>query len=591
MSQELTAGGPIATKDGDPNQVVESMENLFLHTVNELQGYVGYLMTDRFASHTLRILLIVLSGQALTPTSKKNMQSKRKEHISINGINKHHEPALERRVVPDSFYTALEKLLDECVSGLDTTYLRALATHKIGNPVLQILLQMELSHFGKQRAKEERSLIRKLLPDDPITPDSESATFIHGLIYDPIGSRLLEAIIEHAPGKLFKSLYKQFLKERLPTLARNEVAGYVVSKVVTRLSRDELQQAVDAMIPQISNLVEKNRTAVIRTLIERCGVRGTETGPLASAIEAAYAGPNGFDIARLLRLGDSRSHHASDAEPPSPTTASSKSIFPTSSHSVSEKVHSSLLGQTMLTIPGRMSELIFSALVELTPTLTLKAAHDPSSSRVVQAALTSPYATVICRRRLIQHFYGEIGAMALDPSASRVIDAVWAGTRGLAFIRERIAEELAENEASLRESGVGRHVWRRWKMDLWKRSRAEWVAKCRESAGSEGFVGFPEDAGGFSTASPASTAGAEYTKETVGAPVKKKTAIELARERHAAKKAGEDKKAKKEKREKRHNSRESRGEGDSKRRSKGKGKARDSRNGSLKENELEMDTT
>ncbi|KAF2100010.1 PLP-dependent transferase [Rhizodiscina lignyota] len=552
VSQELTSGGPIIQDNGDPNQVVESMENLFLHTINELEGYVGYLMTDKFASHTLRVLLVVLSGQSLTPTSRKKVQSKKKEHISVNGIDTHQELILEQRVVPDSFYTALEKLINECVSGLETTYLRALATHQVGNPVLQLLLQMELSHFGKQRAKDETSLIRKLLPDDPITAESESATFINGLIYDPIGSRLLEAIVEHAPGKLFKNLYRQFFKERLPTLARNEIASYVVCKIVERLGKDDLQEAVDAMIPQISNLVEKNRTAPVKTLIERCGVRGIETSPLASAIGAAYTGPNGFDIARLLRLADSR--HASEASgvgPPSPTTASSKSI-PTP-QSASEKVHSSLLAQTMLTIPGSLSELIFTGMLRLPPTLSLKAAHDPSSSRVIQAALTSPFATVIFRRKLIQNFYGQIGAMALDPSASRVIDAIWNGTGGLAFIRERIAEELAENEASLRESGVGRHVWRRWEMDLWRRRRGEWVAKCRESAGSEGFIGFPEDGFGVGSPAPASSAAkAGRAGEVVGG--KKKTPIELAREKHAAQKARDAKdKENKEKKKRREN--------------------------------------
>jgi nucleolar protein 9 len=126
---------------------------------------------------------------------------------------------------------------------------------------------------------------------------------------------------------------------------------------------------------------------------------------------------------------------------------------------------------------------------------------------------------------VIQQFYGHVGELALDPAGSRVIDAVFEGTRGLAFIRERIAEELAENEASLRESFVGRAVWRNWQMDLYKRRRGDWVKQSRYTAGNEGFQSFPEEG------APAQQ------------PSQKKqlTAIEKARQRHAAEKAAKAK--------------------------------------------------
>ena len=77
--------------------------------------------------------------------------------------------------------------------------------------------------------------------------------------------------------------------------------------------------------------------------------------------------------------------------------------------------------------------------------------HDRSTSPTIIAALTSPHASPITRRKLIARFYGHVAAMALDPAASRVVDAVWHGTNGLAFIRERVAEELAENEPRERD--------------------------------------------------------------------------------------------------------------------------------------------
>ncbi|KAJ9666524.1 Nucleolar protein 9 [Coniosporium apollinis] len=510
VTQELVA--PPEEDKGDPQDVYVSMENLFLYAINELEGNLGYLMTDKFASHTLRVLLVVLSGQPLEHSATKTLlQSKRKERIAVNGAEKTNEFRLEKRAVPESFLAALEKIIRESVSGLDTTYLRALATHPTGNPTLQLLLQLELTQLGKQRAKDEASIIRKLLPDDPIVEGTESASFINGLVYDTVGSRLLETIIEYAPGKMFKALYKEFFRERIGSLARNEIAAYVVSKLLERLSKEDLAEAADLILPQLQSLVERSRVAVIKTLIERCAARGVDTTAIAEQLDQAYGGPNGFDIARLLKLGEATTENG--VHPPSESNASSNHPG---------KRHGSLLAQAMVAVPGPLSELIFESLARLGTPLALKVAKDPTASRTLQAALTSPNASIIFRRKMIQQFYGHIAEMALDPSASHIIDSTWDGTHGLAFIRERIAEELAENEASLRESFVGRAVWRNWKMDLYKRRRGDWVTESRVSAGNDGFQPFPEGITGNQN-------------------LEKKSGIELARQRHAAAKASKGK--------------------------------------------------
>ncbi|KAK8254465.1 armadillo-type protein [Phyllosticta capitalensis] len=502
----------------DPQDVQVSMENLFLYAVNELEGNLGFLMTDRFASHTLRVLLVVLAGESLARSSHRSLlHSKRKEQVTVARADNPDENILETRAVPEAFLEALEKMINGSVAGLDTTYLRALATHQTGNPVLQLLVKLELTKFGKQRAKDQNSLIKKLLPDDPITETSDSGAFINGMLFDTIGSRLLEVIVEHAPGKLFKAVYKEFFKPRMASLARNEIAGYVETKVLERLSKEDLEEAMHSILHEVPKLVDRNRIAVIRILIDRCAARQVNTAPLAQALEKAYAGPNGFEISRLLKLGEPAASEGSKGEAQGKKQPSADSL------------HGSLLAQTMLAVPGPMSGLIFDALARLGTPLALNIARSATASRALQEALTSPLATIIFRRKVIQQFYGHIGEMALDPSGSFVIDAIWKGTHGLAFIRERIAEELAENEAALRESHVGRKVWRNWRMDLYKRRRSEWVNQSRDTAGNGAFVPFPEPAD-------------NHNKK------KAKTAIELAREKHARSKKKQDKgKAKEEK--------------------------------------------
>lgn len=470
----------VSPKKMETNSSEESMEILFVNALAELENSLGYLMTDKFASHTLRVLLLVLSGDPIPRSTKKSpLQSRKKENIGQNGTRKGSDIILDKRAVPDSFQEALERFLSKCNSGLNTGTLRLFATHQVGNPMLQLLLQLELSHFGKSRARDEDSLIHKLLPDDPITSETESATFINGLAYDTVGSRLLETIIEYAPGRLFKQLFREYFKERLPNLSKNDVASYVVIKIIMRVGKDDLEEVASILAPEIPTLVERNRIALIRTLIDRCQFREIDPSPIANALQNAYEVPNGFDISRLLKLSDA-------------VTGSQEAAHSSSN----EKLHGSLLAQTMLTIPGKMSNLIFDSLARLGTPLSLSAAKEPSASHTISAALTAPTASIIFRRKMIQQFYGHVGEMALDPSASRVIDAVWAGTQGLAFIRERVAEELAENEASLRGSKSGRAVWHNWRMDRYKKNRREWVVESRESAGLERFVDFPGRAEG-----------------------------------------------------------------------------------------------
>lgn len=525
VTQELLHPSDPSTQTTADGEVFVSMENLFLYTLGELEGNIGFLMTDRFASHTLRVLLLVLAGEPLSASSNKSLlQSKKKEHVTVNGNDQAATTNQDRRQVPASFTDALSKLMTASVSGLDTNSLRALATHQLGNPALQLLIRLELSHFGKSKAKDENSITRTLLPDDPITPECDSASFINGLLFDPIGSHLIECIIEHAPGKMFKNLYKGLLKERLPSLSRNEIAGYVVCKVLERLSKDDLLEAHEHIVPLIPSLIERNRFAVIKTLIARCAVREIDSQAIAVQLSEAYNGPEGFDIVKMLKPeGEEPAQNGNSIPEGMPAHIAEEASKP---HTI--KLQGSLLAQQMILVPGALSSLVFESLTSVPASTLQKMAKDTMICRTLQAAMTSHNASVIARRKLIQQFFGHIGEMALDRCASRVVDAIWEGTHGLAFIRERIAEELNENEAALRDNPCGRAVWKNWKMDLYKRRRGEWVKQSKIKASNDGFQSFSEVDTNLNNSTKA------HDKKADG---EKKSAIQLARERHAANKA------------------------------------------------------
>ncbi|KAI7347272.1 PLP-dependent transferase [Hortaea werneckii] len=536
VTQELLA--PTPQQDAaSADTIYVSMENLFLHTLAELEGSVGFLMTDQYASHVLRVLLLVLAGEPIDQDSTKTLlQSRRKEGVTVQGSDSA-QTAEKSRTVPQSFSEGLKQLIAESVAGLDTDKLRALATHPNANPTLQLLLKLELTHFGKQRGKDETSIVRKLLPDDPITAENGSGSFINGLVYDAVGSHLVEQIVRYAPAKMFKSLNKQYFKEKLASLSRNEVAGYVVCRVLERMGKDDLYEAHEAIIPTVPSLLERNRTLVVRTLIERCAIRDVDTQAIAAQIASTFRGTDVFNIRGFLKFESKPETNDENRETPHDSVQSGAddqaSEFSTNQ---STKVHFNLLAQAMLLVPGALSGLILDSIVALEQDALVQMAKDPIVSRTVQVALTTKNASIIERRKLVQRFFGCIGDMSIDKAASHVVDCIWEGTHGLAFIRERIAEELAENEATLRDSSHGRAVWKNWKMDLYKRKRHEWVRQSKIKASNHGFQSFSEleqnkEEGG-------QRGGARGGGGGGGGGEAGKTPLQLARERHAAKRAG-----------------------------------------------------
>ncbi|RMJ27432.1 hypothetical protein PHISP_01688 [Aspergillus sp. HF37] len=462
-----------------------SLAEMFMKVVDELEGDWGYLLTERFASHTIRILLLVLAGEPVDVSSNDSVvASRKKEKLGVPGMEEQDEATIsQKRTVPDSFEGTLRKIMSDMVSVLDDTYLRALATHPVGNPVLQVLLYLELSHFGKTSAKESNSITKRLISDENLEEGSDSATFVRGLLYDPIGSRLLEAIIRFVPGKFFKNLYKNLIHDRIGQLARNVTAGYVVLRVLERLGKDDLRDAMERIIPETAALVERSRLMVPKVLAERCVIRGVDADPLGRALEGAYDKDPALRLNQMLRLEDKTEENAEEGAKQKDSSANQASTR-------AEKLHGSLLVQTLLTVPGHVSELIFSSLLAQPPDSLLRLSKDPTSSRVIQQALAAPTSTRQFRRQFTAQFSGHLSELALDSSASHVVDALWEATKDIFFVKERMAQELAQSELALRDSFVGRAVWRNWSMDLYKRRRGEWAAKAK------GLDGQPEESNG-----------------------------------------------------------------------------------------------
>ena len=434
-------------------------------SVEELRPNIGFLLTEKFASHTIRVLILVLGGASLDDAAAASvLASKKKEMIKLESASQEGQQSAMK--VPKSFRGALDNLIFTATSTLNSTYIRALATHPVGNPVLQLLVRLELTQTKSKDGGLENSIYRRLITDENLGAESEDAKFLHGLVYDPTGSRLVETIIRYAPGKVFKKLNKNFFRPRMATLARNDIASYVVMRLLERMSKEDLEEAMKSILEELPALMRRQRFALLTVLVERSKIRGAKLKPLAEGVQEIFGNDSARYVPTFLEVkADVEGGAAVPDQEPKNTEATKQGA--------ATNLHGSLLAQAMLRADS-VCDLIYGALLSTDNKAIYAYAKNPIASRILQVALSSSTSTLVFRRQFVPVFYAQISELATDAAGSHVIDALWAGTDGLYHMKEQIASQMRDNESILRESRYGRTVWRNWSMDMHKTKYFDW---------------------------------------------------------------------------------------------------------------------
>lgn len=457
-----------------------SMETLFLATLDELEPSLSFLVTDRFASHVVRVLLLVLSGRPLEDLSTRTLvKSRKKEHVSVAGSAAADAQNQGVRPVPESFTVAIAKIISDTTAQLDATGLRVLAKHPMGNPTLQLLLELDMTlNKSDQKPDPDRpTLLRRLLPGAPQSladETSEASELINGMIYDQIGSRLIETLVTHCPGKVFKALNHNIFLPRIQGYVRNDISSYPAIRVLNRLGKDDLVDAVDKILPTIPQLVSKTRFNVLRTLFERCAVRGAskEIKQLMRGLREGCGTQEADLVMALCRLGQ-------DEE-------KAKDVEHLSRNEYAIQSHGAQLLTALLLIPGPSkgvheailvlpSDFLVRLATTSMPTVTLltRALHTPSANSVFQKSIVGAMTAHVPDLAVSQFGHNLVNSIAQVPAKGKDISLPH-------HMKEAVMQQLGAREAQLRESWMGRSVWRTWKGDMWKTRRGDWKAWLRE---------------------------------------------------------------------------------------------------------------
>ncbi|KAK3347905.1 armadillo-type protein [Neurospora tetraspora] len=535
VTQELSGEyeqEPLPEGEEETEAMKSSMEDLFLLTLDELEEHLGFLLSDRFGSHAMRALLVILSGRSLDQAGTKSLlQSRKKEYITVEGAAANaSELSSQIRAVPSSFTMAIKKIIDDSTATMDATALRVLAKHPTGNPALQLLLELELTMFVKGKEKGDKkqkkkddeaeekkeetqsevTLLGMLVPDAPAAfadNTTQAAEFVNSMIYDPIGSRLLETLITHCPGKIFKGLQQHIFGPRIQSLLRNDIACYPAIRVLNRLSREDLADAVEKSLPEMASFVDKGRFNVIKTLFERCNVRnGTdEINSLLKALTSAYGNDWKNLVPKLCMLDEEVSE---EEQKPESTEEVGEEGAEGKKEEKKEKTqpkfqtqeaknkafmlnHGSQLVAALLAIPGQPSKAIQSSLAALKPAQVMKmATTSHNTSSILVKALQTPATTPTFHKVLVSSLLPHVYELATSQRGSAVLNEIITlpskpaepNAPAVPFhMKENIISQLAQYERDLRETWLGRNVWRTWKGDMWSHRRHDWVRWAKET--------------------------------------------------------------------------------------------------------------
>ncbi|KAG7108434.1 Nucleolar protein 9 like [Verticillium longisporum] len=270
----------------------------------------------------------------------------------------------------------------------------------------------------------------------------------------------------------------------MATYVRNDIASYPALRALNRLGKDDLVAAVHSILPAVPVLVTKARYNILKTLFQRCQVReaGPELAALTRALTAALGNNSKDVIPKLCYLGAAGDEQ--DDKPKFQQEVQNKAAMAS---------HGAQLAAVMLATPGSAAKASQGSLSSLTTDQLFElATRSMPHVAVLTTALAQPGTTPVFHKALVGRLAPRAAELALTQFGHNAVNAIIAVGSVPFHVKGTIMAALAAREGEMRESWMGRSVWRTWKGDMWKTRHADWVRWAKEVEGGSGGAGGAE---------------------------------------------------------------------------------------------------
>lgn len=484
-------------EDNEEDNFVASttMESMFIQMLEQFRPYWYEMIQHQYASHVMRIIILITSAKELPSSTKANsvLRSK-KSKVARKMIEIKDNDDFNRAFqVPPSFKEQLQTIVTSVSSRLDTKSARELAIHKVASPVLQLIIRIE-GIFDR-----DRSVWHLLFLSDKEGKDPKEEAFVEYLLSDSVGSHFLESTIKNdgARMKYIERLYKLYMKDRVLKLAKRATTGvYIIQALLFKLKPGEIEYILDELIPQLSGLISISENHNI------------DLGK--SVIDASIARKNYRKDELIDQLFLKFAPNFNRQEPSDDTTTEMfENVL---------QLTGSTLGNTRddwPTAEERRRSLFLEKLMEYDYSFVVCAWFNCMAmpierfgqmcmhgvfSHVIEGALVvlpapegEPKSTLISRKKFLNLFSGRIFELVCNSYGSHIVDKLWDFTIFLPMYKDRIASEMVAESHRVKESSYGRLVWKNWSMEMFVRKKFDWKSLVKQQ--EEAYYGEVEEGG------------------------------------------------------------------------------------------------
>ncbi|CEP07225.1 hypothetical protein [Parasitella parasitica] len=451
-----------------------SMEDLILGVCEDIKPHVGGLISQQFASHDIRILLFVLAGRRIDESgdikgqlrSKKSTQYKKENNDAITKSSVHSAPT---RKVPDSFKAMFRTLTTELAINMSETEVRTLSVHKVANPVLQLLLEMQENDKEGQKAKNiliDRILWGIVADIDSKEENRDRDAWFETMVRDPVGSHLLEVIVKCAPDAIYRKIFKAYLKGKLEKFSMHPIANFVIQNLITSVRKSkQLDQMMEELGKSFEKLLKFGKYGVIRSLVD-ASVRMESSqkavvDALAAALHMAEDSHRKEFVNCCMRMWTFEQwNEASEDE--------KLDLY---------KFHlqGSLIVQGIMKMEADVNAIVTNSFLSQRPDTVYRWCFSPAGSRAFESIVASSNVNIKMKKKIMRDLSGKYTALAKDKFGSHILDKCWAAAD--IDSKEKIAAELVKHEHELASHYIGKSILWTCKIDQYKRRHEDWVER------------------------------------------------------------------------------------------------------------------
>ncbi|KAI8823129.1 armadillo-type protein, partial [Fimicolochytrium jonesii] len=469
VDREIKGTFVVEAPEGDEAalETLPTMTTLVEQLCEQMKGEWKDLMMDAYASHLVRAVLCLLSGDPLAQGEAERRSKKSKKYNSEHNNTWKPNPANApktgragvsvKRTVPPQFKEALKEITREVAEQMEIMGLRTYATHIVANPVLQLLISL---------SDTSESLISTLLAVEDSatcqlsTQTDEERQFMVDLIRHPVGSHLVEKLLAAASAHLFHQLYVTYFRGQLEELCLHPVANFVVQQLICHTRNGtQLEVLLDELIPFFPTLFTHRRPGVVVKVAEACVKH--QTGKCQKEVVKA--------VANALKAT------APEQRKQLVNLILCLKPYGALGEAAKADTNGSLILQNLLLFDEDANKMVIDSFMSLTPEESRNWAFSPTSSRVLEQFLLSSTINLKAKRKLIRSWLGKFATLAADKFGSHTVDKAWAvADIGL---KEKIAEDLYNHTKTLQNSHFGKFVLRNCKIETYGKRREEWVER------------------------------------------------------------------------------------------------------------------